>query len=160
MTIIDWCADKLMIESRAPTNITRNSLVGGLRALHTLTIIWASNEGDTRLLRDFIVEQFQTMSDLTCKNLGTLFRALSGCPGVGWTRFDEDSVASKSCKMSLLLWALKIGPHGFMDGWKNGKTAIEIMKAAEDDVELMIGELRDTRRFLEEILHELKDTCG
>jgi len=156
MTIIEWCADRLMIDIRPRTDITRDSLVNGLRALHTFSLLWGSKGQVTQALCDVVDQQLQTLSDTTRKDLDSLFRALIVVPDIGWARFDEDAVEKKSCRMSLLLWALKPGPRGFLMGWKNGKTAVEIMKHEEDKIDNLIDNTEFTRPYFDEMLLKLK----
>ena len=100
------------------------------------------------------------MDESVHAEVGFVFRALIRVPASSWIRFDEDSVGSHNCRMSVLLWALKVGPRGFAEGWKSGKTSLEVLKAAEDIMDFLLDEREFTRRLFDVMLLKLKSTCG
>lgn len=67
-------------------------LVRGLRALHTLSIVWESNRFTPQELRKHITAQLHTFSDATRVDVEYLLRALSECPDMSWVKIDRNIV--------------------------------------------------------------------
>jgi hypothetical protein len=49
-----------------------------------------------------------------------------------WAQDDEDIVKVGDVEISVVIWALKIGPRGLAAGWKDGKSMLDILMDTEE----------------------------
>jgi hypothetical protein len=128
--------------------------------LQHLNTVWTSDERLFDRLCDHIVHELDMLPNGSLSALGYLFKALINTTDGSWVQYDCDMVSAGSCAVSVLLWALMVGSQGLEKGWREGKSAVGILKAAEDDMESTVYYGGPTRPRFEEMAEKLRKTCG
>jgi hypothetical protein len=125
-----------------------------------MNTVWSENDKLIDTLRDQIVHELDMLPTTSRSDLSYLIRVMINTTNTSWAQYDRDMVSVGSCAVSALLWALMVGPLGFEKGWREGKSAVETLKAAEDDMESGVYYGAPMRPRFEEVAERLRGTCG
>jgi hypothetical protein len=134
---VHFCTQTFYDKSPGRDHRTWQRLQQGFNILQHVSNIWASSS-DVEVVCDKVPKYIENLEPNQQKNLDLICQALVGA--ADWTRYGRTAVAPGGFKVSAVMIALKVSPKEFAKGFGQGKSGMEVLKGAQDEIASLFGQ--------------------